>query len=757
MHPATPRGRQAALWILTLPVLLLAACGDSGLSGEALAPVASSAPTVAQAKCQGETAPDYSARSLPMGLVPRPGPEALYLPPPARVPQLENTGVWQALPILISGASAYRCGEFLYQDWLYDDHGAAGSADPNDPQSSTTYLFSPKAGTLSYPTDAVYAYNAADLVEFRVRPLAQATAFRLTLNTLQDAERMAFTVAVGSSAAALAWPHAANVSSPAEWFLTVHGRTAEWQRAADGQVLSPAPSVAVDLDRLQVTVQVPHALWNPGRSTVRLAVGTGLWDAASGGYAQAQPSATATAPGGVSASRAALFNLAFRAQEPKPDFTVFSGRTIADAAVLAKTQAHWWRERAQADALADGDISAFAAQVNFGRLLDGASDESGVPTSGHLNRILASRYTFGQGANNLKDCGGVSPVYPCDGVMSGQLQPYSIYIPSAAPPASGYGLTLLLHALSANYNQYTGSRHGQSLGDRSTGSLVITPAGRGPDGYYKDTAEADAFEVWADVARRFPLDPEWTSISGYSMGGFGTWRLTTRYPDLFARSMPIVAGGREYDDQLISLRNIPVMYWTGALDELQPVANTEPTITDLLALGLRIDSRRFESWDHLSPSTNDYYAPGVEFLGDARVERNPAHVSYVLKPTEDFARSNVVASGAYWLSGLTLKNAALGQGSIDVISSGFGRADPVVIPTVQSNGSYSGGYLEPTAFTRRLIEWQPAAAAPVQDKLVIKASNIATVTIDPVRARVSCRAAMQIDSDVPLTVTLKGC
>ena len=753
-HRAIP-GRRAVSWmfVLALPALWLAACGDSQSTlTSAAAPPAGGAIT---AKCQGQAAPDHSARSLPMGLTPRPGPEALYLPPP-RAPQLENSGVWQALPVLVSGASSYRCGEFVYQDWIYDDHGAAGVQDPNDGQSATSYLFSPKVGTLTYPTDAVYANNAADLVEFRVRPLNDATAFRLTLGALKDAERLAFTIAIGNSAAPVAWPHAANVSSPAELLLTVHGTTAELIRAADGMALTPAPTVAVDMERLQVQVRVPHAAWNPQRQNVRMALGLGLWDAAAGEYLQAGPTASATAPGGMSTMGAALFNVAFRA-EPVTDFSVYSGRTIVDAAALAKLQANWFRERLQSEVLASGDLSPFFAMVDFAKLADGVSDESQVPTTGHMNRILASRYSFGQGVDNLKECGGVTPAYPCDGVYTGQLQPYSIYIPPAAPPASGYGLTLLLHALSANYNQYLGSRHAQSLGDRSTGSIVITPAGRGPDGYYKDTAEADAFEVWADVARRYPLDPDWTSISGYSMGGFGTWRLSTRYPDLFARSMPIVAGGREYDDKLVSLRNVPVMYWTGALDELQPVANTEPTVMEMLALGLRIDARRFETWDHLSASSNDYYAPGVEFLGAARVERNPAHVSYAMNTSEDFARSNVVASAAYWLSNLTLKDPALAQGSIDVISGGYGLADPVVIPTVQSNDVYMGGYLEPTLFTRRLIEWQPAVAVPVQDKLVIKASNIATVTIDALRAKVSCKAVLEVESDVQIVVTLKGC
>src|SRR6476660_6573755 len=75
----------------------------------------------------------------------RPGPDVLYAPPP-RAPQLENTGVWHAPPILVSGASAYRDGEFVYQDFLYDDHGAAGTPDPQDPHGISNWLFAPRAG-----------------------------------------------------------------------------------------------------------------------------------------------------------------------------------------------------------------------------------------------------------------------------------------------------------------------------------------------------------------------------------------------------------------------------------------------------------------------------------------------------------------------------------------------------------------------------------------------------------------------------------
>src|SRR3954469_13931272 len=131
--------------------------------------------------------PQAMAGSLPsVASGPRPGPAILYAPP-ANAPQLENTAPWKAEPILVSGSAAYRDGEYLYQDFLYDDHGATGTPDPNNPLGPNADLYSPAAGSVTYPTDAVYADNAADLVEFRVKPLADSTAFRVTLNSLKDA------------------------------------------------------------------------------------------------------------------------------------------------------------------------------------------------------------------------------------------------------------------------------------------------------------------------------------------------------------------------------------------------------------------------------------------------------------------------------------------------------------------------------------------------------------------------------------------
>src|SRR4051794_32881445 len=199
-----------------------------------------------------------AAGSLYSGPGPRPGPDLLY-EKPATALQLTNSGVWRAQPILVSGATAYRSGEFLYQDFLYDDHGANGGVrDPGD-QRIQGDSFSGPNGTYTYPTNPAYAGNAADLVELRVKPLASATAFRITLNTLKDPSLVATTIAIGDSGAARQFPHGANASAPAQWFVTVHGQTADMIDAATGKQAPAPPTVSVDTTRRQVTVLVPHS------------------------------------------------------------------------------------------------------------------------------------------------------------------------------------------------------------------------------------------------------------------------------------------------------------------------------------------------------------------------------------------------------------------------------------------------------------------------------------------------------------------
>ncbi len=692
--------------------------------------------------------------SLPrVGSGARPGPDILYAPR-ANAPQLDNAGIWKAKPILVSGAEAYRSGEFLYQDFLYDDHGATGTEDPNDPFNEVEQLFSPKHGTLDYPDDPVYANNAADLVELRVKPLADVTAFRVTLNTLKDPQRVAFTIALGDSPVPHPWPAGAGVSSPAQLFLTVHGTTATLTDAATGAPVGPASSVTVDTTRRQFDVRVPHAAWNPGNSTVRMSAGVGLWDTAAGTYLKPGPTRTATQPGGAAPDGAALFNMAFRTQEPVPKiYQPGTANTIIEGGVGVKQDGSWWRERRQGDVLASGDVSQFSAEVDFGKLASGADDESGVPQTGHIDRILASHYDFGQGIDYNQKC-LTSTAKECTGRYVGQLQPYALYVPTKPLPAKGYGLVVSMHGLSANYNEFLGSHEAEEIGERGSGSIFASPESRGPDGSYKSYAEADVFEMWADVARHYRLNPALTDVSGYSMGGEGTYELATRWPDLWARAFPIV-GPPTSAASYTSLRNVPVMAWYAQTDELVGPEMSEESFLNAEQAGIRYDHWVFAPAGHITIGNNDEFAPAVAFLGDHTVERNPAHVTYVADPSTD-TKATGPSDHAYWLSHIAGRDAG-SPAKADVRSHGFGAGDPPALPVQPSAGTLDGGSHGPLPYTRRLLDWGPTPAVPKADVLDVTATNLRTVTVDAPRARVSCNPKVNLTSDGPTAVVIGGC
>ena len=691
--------------------------------------------------------------SLYGGPGPRPGPEILYSSAPV-APQLQNVSPWSAKPILVSGAEAYRRGQFLYQDFLYDDSGAKSTPDPNDPFSPAANLFSPRYGTITYPTDPVFAGNAADLVEFRAKPLRSKTAFRVTLNTLKDPNRVAFTVALGESPETRAWPFGSGVRSPAQLFLTVHGATAVLTDAATGAVITPAPTVRVSMLRRQVEVFVRHTAWNPGTSIVRMEAGVGLWDPSGGAYLKPGPTATETQPGGCEGTCAALFNMAFRTNEPLPRiYEPGTDNSIATGAASVKLDGRWWRERRQAEVLASGDVSEFNAQVDFGKLAAKVTDESMVPKTGHIDRIFASHYEFGQGVNYNVTC-LTSTEAECTGRFVGQLQPYALYVPAKPQPQKGFGLIVSMHGLSANYNEFLGSHEASEMGEEGSGYILASPESRGPDGSFQSYAEADVFEMWADVARHYHLNPNLTDVTGYSMGGGGTYRLATRWPDLWARAFPIV-GPPTSEESFVSLRNVPVFAWYGQNDELVPPATYEPAFLAAEKAGLRYEQWVFTPAGHVTEGSNDEYTPAAEFFGENEVTHNPYHVTYLVDPSQDTVATSP-ANHAYWLSGLAVREAGK-TGKIDATSHSSVLGDPPALPVEPGAGVLEGGSHGPLPYSSRTLAWGLAPSQPKENRIDVTATNLAKATIEPRRAGISCTAQVNVTSDGPFELTLSGC
>src|SRR4051812_8854413 len=118
---------------------------------------------------------------------------------------------WTATSPAIGGAAAYDHGEYVAQDYIYDDYGAATGA-PKAPVGDTDAT---PAGAFAYPglDDARYLNNGADLRELRLRLEGDTLAVRAELNTMTapDAAVVGVALDTGDGGGGMAWPHGAGL------------------------------------------------------------------------------------------------------------------------------------------------------------------------------------------------------------------------------------------------------------------------------------------------------------------------------------------------------------------------------------------------------------------------------------------------------------------------------------------------------------------------------------------------------------------
>jgi hypothetical protein len=674
-----------------------------------------------------------------------PGPAVLYAAPPA-APQLENRRDWfKAAPLLVSGTEAYDRGEYLYQDHLYDDHGSDTGASRGSSRGGV--------GDLVYPTDrARYGDNAADLVEFRVSWRPDAVAYRVTLNTLLAADSTIAAVAFDTDRRAETGterlPRDPGAPFPGtDEVITIWGTGAEHTRFPPGdgsaRVTTPLP-VDTDLEANQLTVVVPRSVSDP-RGRWRASVAVGLYDPESGGWRRPQAGAGPDVPGGVGnldPHPSAIFNLAFRFSEP------VTGRSTPP-------------DTDQAAALSAKAPTRFAHDLDFDGLAAGVS-RSTVPATGTQLRIFPSRLRLGEGRDPTRFPGYL-----------GQLQPYSLTVPAGYRPGVPAPLTLDLHSLGQHHWQYHGSAGLRQLGEERN-NLVLTPLARGVDGWYQHEAEYDVFEAWNDVARHFDVDADRLAVAGYSMGGYGTYRLATLYPDLFGAAMTVVgppaegvwippappSGGLDTlsNRWLEGARHVPFLNVVAGEDQLVPLAGTraqnlgapEFGIRGFDQLGYRFRFVVYSPAEHTTLANLGYDIPlAAAFLGEARVERHPSRVSFVYAPGTDDAALGLVHDHAYWVSGLRLAGAAADRGVIEAVSHASGRGDP---PSQAGRGAGT----EPLPYVEVNRSWGEAPETARENRLTVSLDNLATARLDLAGAGLEPgqELTVEVTSDAPAELFL---
>ena len=160
-------------------------------------------------------------------------------------------------------------------------------------------------------------------------------------------------------------------------------------------------------------------------------------------------------------------------------------------------------------------------------------------------------------------------------------QPYTLYTPSSYNKNKEYSLLICLHGFSNDdYNAV------KNVADCKPEDFIIAGAfGRGDIGYY-GIGEQDVLDVIDLIKKNYNIDNDRIYITGWSMGGLGTWRLGQVYPDKFAAIATFCGWtGDEYLDNLI---NLPVLIVHGAKDTAVPIDMDKNAEDKLNKLGYNV-------------------------------------------------------------------------------------------------------------------------------------------------------------------------
>jgi len=103
------------------------------------------------------------------------------------------------------------------------------------------------------------------------------------------------------------------------------------------------------------------------------------------------------------------------------------------------------------------------------------------------------------------------------------------------------------------------------------------------------------FELLEDVKSRYLIDADRVYLTGYSMGGWGTWNTAMRWPELFAAIAPVC--GRVIPMMCGNLWRTPVWVFHGRQDDVVPFENSAEMVGYLR--GMENKEVRFMAYDDL--------------------------------------------------------------------------------------------------------------------------------------------------------------
>jgi len=147
------------------------------------------------------------------------------------------------------------------------------------------------------------------------------------------------------------------------------------------------------------------------------------------------------------------------------------------------------------------------------------------------------------------------------------------------------------------------------------GAIIVAPDCTDSD-WTRPRSEKDVLELLDRVMKIYAIDRKRTLITGYSMGGSGTWYLAARHQDLFPAAL-IMAGQPESTTAKVNWK-IPLYVIHSRADQIIPFKPAENAVEKLKKRGIDVQFVPLDGVTHYQVS--GFFAPleaAVAWIGKA--------------------------------------------------------------------------------------------------------------------------------------------
>ena len=117
-----------------------------------------------------------------------------------------------------------------------------------------------------------------------------------------------------------------------------------------------------------------------------------------------------------------------------------------------------------------------------------------------------------------------------------------------------------------------------------------------PNGFWSGDHSANVVKVIEILVKNLPIDQDRIYLTGYSMGGYGTFDIVAKEPNLFAAAVPVAGGGNPAT--AASMKRVPFWVFHGDADTVVNVGQSRTMVEALKKARCKVEYTEIPGGSH---------------------------------------------------------------------------------------------------------------------------------------------------------------